>query len=298
MPINPLDGFEIGQREGNAKRSTFSRTASNLMDNFNKQNEMQMKMREGLGMVNYKEGLERNRPVSKKDEAETDVARSRKVLLDEQAKNEAKGITRGRGRLSPQDLADRAQMMGMAPDKAGRLESSLEGIRASRHMKELLFPDGTPESFERQTAFKKNIFGGPVILDESSRDLYRRAGQAIAGKLLVQSGVQTRESEYERLGKQHVANAFSNPKEAKKALDELETFYQGFVGDVDPQGLFYKPEEMEWNYTSTANPLQRASMGGNNSLKQEYASALAKYPGKAKSILADYKQNTGEDYGS
>jgi len=228
MAYDPMQGFQIGQAIGKAKKSSLGRTASYMSD-LTAQRDKEQTKTNPFEVLAFKNTL-------RQGELEDRFAHNMEMMEERNT-----GIT--------QREIEKKTKMGLAPDQAGRLQSSLEGIRASRHMKKLLFPDGTPESFQRQTAFKKNIFGGPTVMDESARDLFRRAGQAIAGKLLVQSGVQTRAEEYERLGKQHVADAFSNPREAKKALDELETFYRGFVGNVDPSGLFHRPEEMEYDYS-------------------------------------------------
>ena len=243
MPYSPLEGFKIGQELGKAKKSTFGRVSGNLLDQFNKQTETGQKLGASMALEKYKAGV-----MSPKQQAETELAQEK-----------TKAIKGGRsfGRLTPEDLAARKQKLGMPPDQAGRLESALEGVRAIRHMKKVLFPDGTPESFQRQTAYAKSPFPfkKPVPNTYEARTLYRRAGQAIAGKLLVQSGVQTRKEEYERLGEQMVANAFSSPREAFESLDEGEAFYRGFTEKIDPSKLFHSDDEMDpfYNYKSQQN---------------------------------------------
>ena len=231
MAYDPMEGFQIGQSIGKSKRSAFGGTAEHMSELAKERDKTRTK-------ANPFELLA-TRSLLKRDETE-DRFENAKELMEE------------RNKAMIEREVEKKTRMGMQPDAAGRLQSSLEGIRASRNMRDLLFPDGTPESFQRQTAYTKSPFPfkKPIPNSEEARTLYRRAGQAIAGKLLVQSGVQTRESEYERLGEQHIANVFSNPKEAFNAINELEDFYSGFVKNVDPSNMFHSPEEMDYRHSN------------------------------------------------
>ena len=71
MPYNPLDFFEIGQKLGKSKRSTFGMTSDTLMDNFKTDREAQSKLGPSVTTTLLKEGLERNRPVSELDQSRT-----------------------------------------------------------------------------------------------------------------------------------------------------------------------------------------------------------------------------------
>lgn len=286
-----MEGFQIGQNIGKAKRSTFSRSSEGVLDQFNKTQEMRAKFAGELGLESAKNQL----PPSAKDQASIDASKST-ISLNKAKEKDLINNPGGRRRtLTPEDLADRRKMLGMPPDAAGRLESSLEGVRALRHMKKLLFPDGTPESFQRQIAMKKNVFGG-LPNDYESRTLYRRAGQAIAGKLLVQSGVSTRPDEYEKIGRQMVASAFSNPREAFEALNEGENFYTGFVNDVDPSKLFHSDEEM--NPEPYKNTLQKTTGNQNNEIdsRNEINKMIASGEYE-QDVIDQMKKDFQEEYG-
>ena len=231
MPYDPMEGFQVGQAIGKAKGSAYGKTAQYMSDLTAERDKTQTKANP-FELIMAKSML-------RKDDIEDRFANA-KELMEERNK----GIV--------EREIEKKTRMGMQPDAAGRLQSSLEGIRASRNMRDILFPDGTPDSFQRQTAYKKSPFpfSKPIPNSEEARNLYRRAGQAIAGKLLVQSGVQTRESEYERLGEQHIANVFSHPNEGFDAINELEDFYSGFVKNVDPSGMFHTSEEMDYRHSN------------------------------------------------
>jgi len=309
---SPLDFFEAGRKGGKSTQSPFVGATENVMSAFDKQAEAGYKTKQLMGLEKYKSELKANAPISAKDQAAIGASNATAAYKNQQAED-LKNNPGGRRRtLSPEEMVARKAAVGMPPDQAGRLESSLEGVRALRHMRALLFPDGTTESFQRQAAYKKSPFpfSKPVPNDYTARSLYRRAGQAIAGKLLVQSGVSTRPDEYERLGEQLVANAFSNPQEAWDAINEGEGFYSGFISDVDPSKAFHKPEELDYNYTNqygnqlqdsgradTAPDASTTSQSDQTSLlpveqaRQLIRAKVAKDPTKAELYAKRFEQN-------
>ena len=118
-----------------------------------------------------------------------------------------------------------------------------------------MYPDGTAKSFNLGAAFeaKPMVFGGRrAVPTYEGQTIARRSGQAMAGKLLVMSGVATNPQEYERIASQTVTNALNNPQSGLDSLDEAIRFYQEFLNAADPSSL----------YSNRADSAQDASLQG------------------------------------
>lgn len=130
----------------------------------------------------------------------------------------------------------KAQSEGLPAAEAGRLQGAQESMRFASDIKGILFPDGTPQSFDRGRAVLAKYAGGGT--DAESQEVLRKMGDILAAKLLIQSGVTTREDEKKDLAKRYFAGLITNPDKAMKDLTDLERFYTGFSQKVDPQGVF------------------------------------------------------------
>ena len=109
-----------------------------------------------------------------------------------------------------------------------------------------MFPDGTPKSFRRDVAFGSNVPGGtaPLIgavipdtvpFGEKGQTVFRKVGAALSGRQLIQTGVAARPEETAKLVSQFAPNWASNPKSALEGLQELKSFYQSYISEIDPQ---------------------------------------------------------------
>jgi len=72
MPYSPLEGFEIGQKIGKAKRSTAGMASDTLLEQFNKSSESNREIGKLLAVERFKTALS-----SPKESAETELAREK-----------------------------------------------------------------------------------------------------------------------------------------------------------------------------------------------------------------------------
>jgi len=142
-----------------------------------------------------------------------------------------------------------------AKDKSGQVPAAQighytlaqESMRNIDDVKKILFPKGTPESFNRGAAVKSNIPGsnlpiiGNVIPDvmpwsKEGQDIYRQIGEALAAKQLIKTGVAARPDETRAMTKRFMAGIESNPESAFSALNELGEFYQNYISNLKTKG--------------------------------------------------------------
>ena len=244
MPFDPFRAFEVGQQLGKSKRSSLGRAVGGVLETVESESGEERKFQRDVRLTKAKARaeVEATRDLfpgltgQNGDMALAGVRASGKPFY------RSKSFMKEQAGMRAEAESQKREKVGVSADVAGRLSSATEAIRALNDMKRILYPGGTPESFNLPAAFysRPTVFtkGRPIPTYEG-QTLSRRGGQAAAGKLLVQSGVQTRESEYQRLGEQLVANALTNPKAGFQALDEGIRFYSEFLQAVDPQGQFH-----------------------------------------------------------
>jgi len=132
---------------------------------------------------------------------------------------------------------------GIPTSEAGKFSLAEESIRNIQDIKKTLFPDGTPASFKRTTAFASNLPGGslPVLASrgwgKAEQDVFRKMGAALSGRQLIQTGVAARPEETQKLISQFAPSVGSNPEAALAGLNELEDFYKSYMGNVRNKGL-------------------------------------------------------------
>jgi len=152
--------------------------------------------------------------------------------------------------------------------ESGKIALAKEAIGSIRDVKSILFPSGTPESFRRSIAAESNIFGG---LSEEAQNVFRKAGNSLAARQLISTGVAARPEETEALQKRFIANIKSNPRAAYQALEELEGFYNEYLGVSDPSGMFHqKGSEIEQSGTSGQPPVKDDLEARKEMLRKRY----------------------------
>ena len=174
---------------------------------------------------------------------------------------------------------------GAESGKMALAEESIQGIRDARN---LLFPEGTPESFKRNTAIKSNFFGKAVPLSYEGQTINRRLGEALSAKLLIKTGVAESPGQAQALADRFLSGAFSDPRSALEALQELETFYGTYLGNVDPSGMFHQ-QGTEITQPATSGQPPTAS----SSLRQEAQQAISRGADPNK-VAERFFQQTGE----
>ena len=96
MPYSPFEGFQIGQKAGKAKRSTFGMTSDTLLDQFNKASESNREINKLMAVEKFKNSLS-----SPKEEAQADYYRASADLM------------RGGFGSSPSDVSSIASQAGI-----------------------------------------------------------------------------------------------------------------------------------------------------------------------------------------
>jgi hypothetical protein len=137
---------------------------------------------------------------------------------------------------------------GIPTSEAGKFSLAEESIKNIQDIKKALFPDGTPASFKRTTAFASNLPGGslPGLASrgwgKAEQDVFRKMGAALSGRQLIQTGVAARPEETQKLISQFAPSVGSNPEAALAGLNELENFYKSYMSNVKGKGLTSKTE--------------------------------------------------------
>lgn len=125
------------------------------------------------------------------------------------------------------------------PAQAGTYTLAQESMQNIANASKVLFPDGTPQSFQRGTATSSNIPGSalPVIgnlipnaspFNKDAQNVNRWIGNALTARQLIQTGVTARPDETQALVRRFMAGVASNPEAAMSALKELSGFYEDY----------------------------------------------------------------------
>ncbi len=148
-----------------------------------------------------------------------------------------------------EDSKRRAQ--GIPAAEIGKVSLAQESIKNIEDIKKILFPDGTPKSFQRNTATWSNIPGAtaPVIgavipergVKANEQDVYRKMGAALSGRQLIQTGVAARPEETAKLVGQFSPGLFSNSTSALRGLNELQDFYRSYLNTVSERSVSDTP---------------------------------------------------------
>lgn len=131
---------------------------------------------------------------------------------------------------------EKKKVKGLTGDIGGRVTLSREALRNIPSLKTVLYPDGTPQSFNQELANKLTV--GKFPKDKDAQNAYRWLGRMLVGRQLIETGVAARPEETKRLIKEFGVNFLTDPEAALQGLSELETFYKDFVGSVDPSGNY------------------------------------------------------------
>lgn len=141
---------------------------------------------------------------------------------------------------------------GLPIETGGKLAMVKQAKNDIAEVRQMLFPDGTAESFDRGRAFNSNLpmsrapILGAVIpqampFNEMGQKIYSRLQNAVAAKLRVETGAQANPSEVENILARFGITSASNPKAAFDALQRLEGFMDETINITDPAGRFSKP---------------------------------------------------------
>lgn len=137
-------------------------------------------------------------------------------------------------------------IQGPSGEVGGRVALAKESIKNIDDIIKILFPDGTPKSFKRTTAFASNLPGGSLPMlpqrawGQAEQDVFRKMGAALSGRQLIQTGVAARPEETAKLVAQFAPSAGSNPDSALNGLLELKKFYEDYISQTDPEARFGK----------------------------------------------------------
>jgi hypothetical protein len=135
------------------------------------------------------------------------------------------------------EMADYNQKLkGEAPlsaDAAGRYALSKEALRAVPQARNVLFPDGTPKSFNRTLATAFMV--GKIPNNKESQTIKRALTKVATARGLIQSGTVVKDNEWARIVNDMMGvDAFSNPESLFQMLGEEEKFHQEFMTLVRP----------------------------------------------------------------
>ena len=138
---------------------------------------------------------------------------------------------------------------GLSIETGGKLAMVKQAKNDIEEVRQMLFPDGTPNSFKRGLATASNLPGSraPLIgaivpqalpFHEGGQKVYSRLQNAVAAKLRVETGAQANPSEVENILARFGITGASSPEAAFDALKRLEGFMDETINITDPTGKF------------------------------------------------------------
>lgn len=138
---------------------------------------------------------------------------------------------------SAEDRASQYDARG-AGANTGEITFAKEASRLIPLARQTLFPSGSPDSFRRDFAIQKDIFGRPLPLSREGQDLYRQIGSALDMRNFMLTGKASTEQERADRTKQFMIDATSNPQAAFDALGDIEGLTNDFLSSIDPRGIY------------------------------------------------------------
>ena len=206
MPLgSPLQAFQVGQGLGQGQ-STLGHAVKSVLERYNKMQELQ-----GEAQL----GLQKEQALIPLKEA------SASRFLQEKA------------RLFPQ------QPKSLSGETAGRLSLASQGQSHAATAKQLLFPTGTAESFDRGLVTAMHSpFGVGMIGNGRAQSLEFNLMRAIDSQLRTETGATAPPEELKRLSREFIANAVADPHAAFERLNTLEGGLQKTSNFIDPTGHY------------------------------------------------------------
>lgn len=127
--------------------------------------------------------------------------------------------------------------------ETGKAALAQESLKNIEDVKNILFPKGTPQSYQRWTAGFSNIPGSGLPLipynlgGYNPQTIFRKMGAALSGRQLIQTGVAARPEESMKLVRQFAPSGLMSSKAALEGLNELEDFYKTYLSILQTKGL-------------------------------------------------------------
>lgn len=205
MPFDLMSGFQAGQQLGEGQ-SAFGVIVKQLTARANAIMEQQMKSQAEL--------------------------QTQKALIPLKAAS-AKELLQEKAQLFP------PQPKNLSGDTAGRLSLASQGQGQAATAKRLLFPSGTPESFNRGLVARMHSpFGIGMIGNQESQSLEFNLKRALDAQLRSETGAAVSPGELDRLTKEFIANAVANPRAAFERITSLESGLRKTSSFIDPTGHY------------------------------------------------------------
>jgi len=240
MPFDPMQGFEVGQKIGSSKKSSLNRTSDYMSDLFKTRDAAETKASSGLEKI-YQTAMIKNaipkretgvyswNPTTGKFEQEATVpqgsiVRNTTTTDDVSAKKTAEKSVTGAG----------AESGKMAFIKVA-LREGLPSV------KQTLFPDGTPKSFNRSAATQSTIMGGgPLPFSKEGQKVYRELGSALAARRYMITGQASNATEVKEMVNQFMSQWGSDPDNMYQGINQIESEFNEYLKTADPSGLFHE----------------------------------------------------------
>ena len=132
-----------------------------------------------------------------------------------------------------------AKQSTIPSSEIGKATLAQESIVNIKNARKKLFPDDTPQSFDRKIAMKSNLplIGGSLPFSGDGQDIQRWLGNALAARQLISTGVAARPDETKALVSRFMANYGSDPHAFDRALSELERFYDNYLSNLSSKSI-------------------------------------------------------------
>jgi hypothetical protein len=149
---------------------------------------------------------------------------------------------------------------GIPNAEIGKAALAQESVKNIQDVKNILFPEGTAQSYRRKTAAWSNLplSGLPLIPSNlggyNPQTIFRKVGAALSGRQLIQTGVAARPEETAKLVRQYAPSGLMSSQSALEGLNELENFYKTYLNLLQTKGI---EEADNWARSTNKSPQKK-----------------------------------------
>ncbi len=229
-----MEGFQVGQAVGKSRRSSLANT-SEYMSGLTAERDKQKTKTSPLELLMLKQAIQPAsgvyswNPTTGKLEQEASVPKGSIV----------------RNTTTREDIEDKESAkknITGAGAQSSAINAAMQAAKSARNVKNILFPDGTPNSFRSDIATMKSPFLGRPTLSKDAQNVAREYGIALDLYNRQVTGAAFNQDEFNRRLDQFRVNLLSNPEAAFDSLSRLEELNNDYLKIADPSNMYHQSD--------------------------------------------------------